>query len=152
VGRIEKIPGCRAVNIRKAYVDENVFFVLAISCLAGCAAGSKNHAAQSQQAEDANYRRDHRQESYYSDHDDRWQADAYEKTSNTAYSAPAAILSPRQIQRALKSAGFYKGDVDGKIGPKTKAAVIRFQRSKGLKADGIVGRRTSAELKKYLSR
>ncbi len=58
----------------------------------------------------------------------------------------------KQIQTALKKAGFYQGAIDGKIGPKTKEAIIKFQKAKGLKADGIVGESTSTDLNKYLSR
>ena len=54
------------------------------------------------------------------------------------------------IQRALKSAGFYAGAIDGKIGPVTKAAIQIFQKAKGLKVDGVVGPKTWAELEKYL--
>lgn len=54
------------------------------------------------------------------------------------------------IQLALKNAGFYAGAVDGKIGPKTKKAIMDFQAAKGLKVDGKVGPRTWAELEKYL--
>lgn len=57
----------------------------------------------------------------------------------------------KDIQKALKNAGFYTGAVDGKIGPKTKLAVEEFQKSKGLKADGKVGPKTWAELEKYLA-
>jgi len=60
-------------------------------------------------------------------------------------------LSKKETQEALKSAGFYDGPVDGKIGPKTKDAIIAFQKENGLKADGVVGRKTSSELRKYLS-
>lgn len=56
----------------------------------------------------------------------------------------------KDIQKALKAAGFYAGTVDGKIGPKTKKALIDFQRAKGLKADGKVGTKTWTELEKYL--
>lgn len=58
----------------------------------------------------------------------------------------------KDIQLALKNAGFYAGSIDGKIGPKTKAAVIEFQKVKGLKTDGKVGSKTWAELEKYLVR
>lgn len=58
--------------------------------------------------------------------------------------------SPEKIQRALKSAGVYTGAVDGKIGAGTKAAIIEFQKSHGLKADGVLGRKTWEELKVYL--
>lgn len=56
----------------------------------------------------------------------------------------------KEIQTALKAAGFYTGSVDGKIGPKTKRAVVEFQKAMGLKADGKVGPKTWAELEKYL--
>jgi murein L,D-transpeptidase YcbB/YkuD len=59
-------------------------------------------------------------------------------------------VSPEKIQRALKSAGVYTGLVDGRIGPGTKEAIIEFQKSHGLKADGVLGRRTWEALKKYL--
>jgi len=54
-----------------------------------------------------------------------------------------------KIQQALKNAGFYKGDIDGKIGLKTKSAVKAFQKSKGLIADGVVGQKTWDELSRY---
>lgn len=56
----------------------------------------------------------------------------------------------KQIQIALKKAGFYQGEIDRKIGPKTKKAIIDFQRSKRLKPDGVVGLKTWEELSKYL--
>lgn len=56
----------------------------------------------------------------------------------------------KDIQKALKAAGFYAGAVDGKIGPRTKKALLDFQKAKGLKADGKVGPKTWAELEKYL--
>ena len=56
----------------------------------------------------------------------------------------------KEVQTALKAAGFYTGNFDGKIGPKTKKAIVEFQRAKGLKADGKVGPKTWVELEKYL--
>lgn len=56
-----------------------------------------------------------------------------------------------KVQTALKRADFYNGKVDGKLGPATKSAIIEFQRSKGLTADGVVGRRTWDSLKVYLN-
>jgi Putative peptidoglycan binding domain len=56
----------------------------------------------------------------------------------------------KDIQRALKAAGFYTGTIDGKIGPRTKKAVIDFQKANGLKADGKCGPKTLAALDKYL--
>lgn len=45
----------------------------------------------------------------------------------------------RQIQKKLKSLGFYSGSVDGIYGTGTRNAVVSFQKSCGLKADGIAG-------------
>jgi peptidoglycan hydrolase-like protein with peptidoglycan-binding domain len=59
-------------------------------------------------------------------------------------------LTPKQIQKALKQAGFYSGAVDGKIGKNTKKAILDFQSANGLKADGIVGKKTAEKLQTYL--
>ena len=45
----------------------------------------------------------------------------------------------RQIQTRLKSWGYYKGTVDGVYGTQTKNAVIYFQKSNGISADGVAG-------------
>ncbi len=50
------------------------------------------------------------------------------------------------LQRTLQERGFSPGRVDGEFGPGTEAAVLAFQRSQGLLADGIVGQRTAAAL------
>lgn len=62
----------------------------------------------------------------------------------------SAIDKTKDMQRALKNAGFDVGAIDGKIGPKTRKAIEDFQRAKGLKVDGKVGPKTWAELEKYL--
>lgn len=59
-------------------------------------------------------------------------------------------VSAEKLQSALKAAGVYNGKVDGKIGSGTKAAIKEFQKSHGLKADGVVGKKTWDELKAYL--
>ncbi len=48
----------------------------------------------------------------------------------------------RQIQTKLKQLGYYNGSIDGIFGNNTKKAVISFQKSCGLKADGIAGPKT----------
>ncbi|MDD5584226.1 MAG: peptidoglycan-binding domain-containing protein [Candidatus Omnitrophica bacterium] len=58
--------------------------------------------------------------------------------------------SEKNIQSALKNAGFYSGAIDGKVGRKTREAVEEFQKANGLKADGKVGPQTWSKLKKYL--
>ena len=65
--------------------------------------------------------------------------------------APAKEGRDKEIQIALKNAGFYAGPIDGKIGPKTKEAIREFQKARGLKADGKIGTKTWAELQKHLT-
>lgn len=50
------------------------------------------------------------------------------------------------LQQKLKGKGFNPGSVDGAFGPGTEAAVLAFQHSEGLLADGIVGPQTAALL------
>lgn len=50
------------------------------------------------------------------------------------------------LQKKLNSLGFNAGKVDGVFGPSTRRAVIEFQKSKGLVADGIAGPMTKAAL------
>ena len=50
------------------------------------------------------------------------------------------------LQQRLEKLGFDPNGIDGDFGPGTYAAVIAFQNSKGLKADGKVGPNTLAAL------
>lgn len=52
----------------------------------------------------------------------------------------------RSLQQALKDRGFSPGAVDGDFGAGTEQAVLAFQRSQGLLADGVAGPRTQAAL------
>ncbi|MDI6735328.1 MAG: peptidoglycan-binding domain-containing protein [bacterium] len=45
----------------------------------------------------------------------------------------------KKLQEGLKTAGFYKGIIDGDFGGGTESAVKAFQKAKKLTADGIVG-------------
>ena len=52
----------------------------------------------------------------------------------------------REIQLKLQAAGFDPGSIDGEFGPHTHAAVVAFQLSSGLLADGEVGPKTAQAL------
>ncbi|MGE5197108.1 MAG: peptidoglycan-binding domain-containing protein [Deltaproteobacteria bacterium] len=83
-------------------------------------------------------------------------------TQGQAPSVPVSQLEPlppsgpykptvMDIQTALKNAGYYAGNVDGKLGPKTKAAIEEFQKASGLTVDGKVGPKTWNLLRQHLS-
>ncbi len=48
----------------------------------------------------------------------------------------------RRIQKKLKNLGFYTGNIDGIYGSATRDAVAAFQKSCGITADGIAGKKT----------
>ncbi len=52
----------------------------------------------------------------------------------------------QQVQTALAQQGYDPGPIDGQYGPRTKAAVVAYQRAHGLAPDGIVGPKTWASL------
>ncbi|EAQ75266.1 MULTISPECIES: peptidoglycan-binding protein [unclassified Synechococcus] len=54
------------------------------------------------------------------------------------------------LQTSLKKAGFDPGAIDGSFGPGTEAAVIAFQKSEGLFADGIAGVETLGALEEEI--
>ena len=58
----------------------------------------------------------------------------------------------KQVQRALKQAGFDPGSIDGLIGHRTHAALIEFQKAHGLEPDGIVGETTWVALSASMRR
>ena len=57
---------------------------------------------------------------------------------------PINRTQTRELQTALNSLGFNSGTPDGIAGPNTRAALRAFQRSRGLLADGYVGRQAYA--------
>lgn len=69
---------------------------------------------------------------------------------------PTAVsVSPKpgtsDVQAALKNAGYYIGEIDGKIGRLTKKAIEDFQEANSLAVDGKVGPKTWSLLSKYLN-
>ena len=52
----------------------------------------------------------------------------------------------KTLQKKLKDLGFNPGAIDGDFGPAVQAALMAFQKNKGLLADGIAGPRTFAAM------
>jgi len=59
-------------------------------------------------------------------------------------------VAPQEVQKALKSSGYYDGAIDGNLGSGSQRAIKAFQKDHDLTSDGIVGRNTWAALKSYL--
>jgi peptidoglycan hydrolase-like protein with peptidoglycan-binding domain len=59
-------------------------------------------------------------------------------------------MTSRQIQMALKAGGYYSGEIDGILGPRSREAIRKFQQDQGLVDDSIAGPRTQAVLRDYL--
>lgn len=70
-------------------------------------------------------------------------------TSGTYVGRNSSGLSTKQLQKYLKSLGYYTGDIDGSYGPKTTAAVKAFQKDHSLSVDGNFGPKSLAKLQKY---
>lgn len=74
-------------------------------------------------------------------------------TSSASSSGDTALLKSgsrneavRQLQQDLTSLGYYSGNVSGHFGSLTKEAVVKFQKTQGLTADGVVGSKTLAKI------
>ena len=63
-------------------------------------------------------------------------------TAATAENAADSVGRIRQVQQALKLAGFDPGPADGRMGGRTRAAIRDFQLANGLEPDGKVGSKT----------
>lgn len=138
--------------VRKALLS--VLAVVFVSSLSGCATTRKNNelemqglrnqvsALESQMAakdEEINSLREAAMKA------SEMSAMVERKTGETK-SRPSA----KQIQTALKNAGYYQGAVDGKIGKGTREAIKAFQSANNLSSDGKVGKKTWVVLKNYL--
>src|SRR5918998_2510118 len=54
------------------------------------------------------------------------------------YAGDGEVPQVRALQRRLRALGWQPGRTDGLFGPRTEAAVSRFQQAAGLAPDGIV--------------
>jgi hypothetical protein len=74
------------------------------------------------------------------------------RQNQQATATPAAgplNLTREQLQQAqalLKEKGFDVGDVDGVLGPRTRRAVMAFQRQRGLEPSGQIDQQTATAL------
>jgi peptidoglycan hydrolase-like protein with peptidoglycan-binding domain len=59
-----------------------------------------------------------------------------------------SAVNRRNVQKALHHRGYYQGPVDGIFGPRTRAAIRRFQNSIGAKSTGYL---TAVEASRLVS-
>ncbi|HCA70679.1 MAG TPA: YHYH domain-containing protein [Lachnospiraceae bacterium] len=52
----------------------------------------------------------------------------------------------KKVQKELNKLGYDCGEVDGKCGKKTKAALKKFQKDNDLKVDGVIGKQVKKAL------
>jgi peptidoglycan hydrolase-like protein with peptidoglycan-binding domain/DNA invertase Pin-like site-specific DNA recombinase len=71
-------------------------------------------------------------------------ADAPPLAPGAGYGQPGGSPQVRDIQRRLRALGSRPGPIDGLYGPRTEAAVERFQRSAGQPASGVLSPATAA--------
>jgi murein L,D-transpeptidase YcbB/YkuD len=64
---------------------------------------------------------------------------------------PKMRPNTKQIQLALKNAGYNPGKVDGRMGRQTREAIKAFQRANNLPVDGKVGKKTWELLRESLA-
>jgi len=64
----------------------------------------------------------------------------------------STLEGTKELQQALKNSGFDSGPIDGKIGSKTKKAIMDFQSAKGLSGNGTIDSKTLEALSKYFTK
>jgi DNA invertase Pin-like site-specific DNA recombinase/peptidoglycan hydrolase-like protein with peptidoglycan-binding domain len=79
-------------------------------------------------------------------------ADAAPLERGSGYGAVREARRVKTLQRSLRQLGWAPGPVDGLFGPRTEAAVRRFQAARGLATDGVAGPVTWRSLAHALER
>ncbi|MEV8032340.1 peptidoglycan-binding protein [Streptomyces sp. NPDC086182] len=75
---------------------------------------------------------------YFTKHDGLMYA-GHSTTLTETYNVGITVEAVAEVQCLIERHGFDPQGIDGSFGPNTKTAVQRFQRSRGLDDDGIVG-------------
>jgi len=61
---------------------------------------------------------------------------SYNQYSNRDYDSVVV-----HVQQRLARAGYYRGPIDGVIGPRTRYAILAYERNHGLPTDGVIDNR-----------
>jgi peptidoglycan hydrolase-like protein with peptidoglycan-binding domain/DNA invertase Pin-like site-specific DNA recombinase len=68
-------------------------------------------------------------------------------TEGSGFAQAGGSEQVRLLQRRLQALGQAPGPIDGLFGPRTEAAVLRFQREQGIATDGVAGPQTANALR-----
>jgi peptidoglycan hydrolase-like protein with peptidoglycan-binding domain len=74
------------------------------------------------------------------------QSDRYADRAETSGTVSPSSATVRAAQRRLESEGFYRGDIDGEMGPRTQAALSEYQRNSNLNVTGTLDQATLSKL------
>jgi murein L,D-transpeptidase YcbB/YkuD len=127
---------------------EKIFIGIAFFALAGCATTRPGDSALESRVQSLENRLQVVEADIQST--GRISGDTSSAPDSFGTTATVETMTKKQVQEALKSAGYYNGSIDGKIGPQTREAITQFQKDMGLQADGVAGRKTKEKLLKYL--
>lgn len=72
-------------------------------------------------------------------------------TALAAQDRSVAPMTNKEVQIALKNAGYYAGSIDGILGSRSRDAIRKFQQDNGLKDDSVAGPKTQEKLRKYVN-
>jgi peptidoglycan hydrolase-like protein with peptidoglycan-binding domain len=73
-------------------------------------------------------------------------AEAPPLAQGAGYGQPGGSPQVRDVQRRLRALGQRPGPIDGRYGPRTQAAIARFQRTAGQPVSGVLAPATAAAL------
>jgi hypothetical protein len=59
----------------------------------------------------------------------------YNRPGYNTYANGSIVI---QVQSRLARAGYYRGPIDGAMGPRTHYAILAYERNHGLRADGTI--------------
>jgi DNA invertase Pin-like site-specific DNA recombinase/peptidoglycan hydrolase-like protein with peptidoglycan-binding domain len=79
-------------------------------------------------------------------------ADAAPLERGSGFGAAPEARRVKALQRSLRRLGWQPGPIDGLFGPRTEAAVRRFQAARGIATDGVAGPVTWRSLARALER
>ncbi len=145
--------------LRKAF-SFLILFIFAVT-LAGCATGSKQKDLEIQglrnQVSALESQIQSKDEEINSLREASTKATAEEKTEVTKKSSKKKVIgeakshpTSKQIQVALKNAGYNPGSIDGRMGKQTKDAIKAFQKANNLNENGKADKETWNLLREYL--